>query len=71
MLLSSTGEVTRDSVTAALAKLDRYETPLLGSPYSFGTAKAHVPNQSSKFVVVKNGSWTVAHGSWVTLPSGA
>jgi branched-chain amino acid transport system substrate-binding protein len=71
VLLGIGGEVTRESVTAALAKLDRYDTPLLGSPYSFGTAKTHAPNQSSKFVVLENGAWKVAQDSWVTLPSGS
>ncbi|GAA1563839.1 ABC transporter substrate-binding protein [Dactylosporangium maewongense] len=69
VLLSIKGDVTRESVSAALAKLDKYDTPLIGSPYSFGTGKTHAPNQSSKFVVLKDGAWTVAQNDWVTLPS--
>ncbi len=70
-LLGIKGEVTRESVTAQLAALDDYRTPLIGSPYSFKTADKHAPNQSSKFVVLKNGKWTVAEGDWVTLPDGS
>ena len=70
-LLKSGGEVNRETVTAQLAKLTAYDTPLIGSPYSFGTADRHAPNQSSKFVVLKNGSWTVATDNWVTLPAGS
>ncbi|MCL6737474.1 ABC transporter substrate-binding protein [Streptomyces neyagawaensis] len=70
-LLSMTGEVTRKTVTAQLAKLDAYDTPMIGSPYSFGTADKHAPNQSSKFMVLENGSWTVATDDWVTLPAGS
>lgn len=70
VLLGIKGEVTRESVNAALAVLDDYKTPLIGSPYSFKTADRHAPNQSSKFVVLKGGTWTVADGNWVTLPSG-
>jgi branched-chain amino acid transport system substrate-binding protein len=71
VLLGITGEVTRESVRDALARLDGYETPLLGSPYSFGTGKTHAPNQSSKFVVLKGGRWAVADDAWVTLPAGS
>jgi branched-chain amino acid transport system substrate-binding protein len=68
VLLSIHGEITRPSVSAALANLNRYGTPLIGSPYSFGTAPRHAPNQSSKFVVLKNAAWSVVTEDWVTLP---
>ncbi|MFC4464521.1 ABC transporter substrate-binding protein [Streptomyces xiangluensis] len=70
-LVKMDGEVNRKAVTAQLAKLTAYNTPLIGSPYSFGNADRHAPNQSSKFVVLKNGTWTVATKNWVTLPDGS
>ncbi|WP_158817511.1 ABC transporter substrate-binding protein [Methylocapsa sp. S129] len=63
------GEVTRESVTAALLALDRYKTPLMGSSYSFGRDSAHNPNSSSKFVQIKDGAWVVATPDFVTLPN--
>ncbi|MFI6445736.1 ABC transporter substrate-binding protein [Kitasatospora sp. NPDC050543] len=70
-LLAMTGEVNRQSVSAQLATLTSYETPMIGSPYSFGTAAEHAPNRSSKFMVLKNGAWTGATDQWVTLPAGS
>ena len=63
------GEVTRESVAAALLALDRYDTPLLGTPYSFGDAPIHAPNQASKFVVLQDGAWVTALDEWVVLPN--
>jgi branched-chain amino acid transport system substrate-binding protein len=63
------GEITRESVAAALAALHRYDTPLLGTPYSFGDAPIHAPNQASKFVVLQDGAWVTALDEWVVLPN--
>jgi branched-chain amino acid transport system substrate-binding protein len=63
------GEITRESVTAALRELDSYKTPLMGSPYSFGNDGAHNPNSSSKFVQLKGGDWIVVTPDFVTLPN--
>ncbi|MDE0652569.1 MAG: ABC transporter substrate-binding protein [bacterium] len=63
------GEITRESVAAALLALDRYDTPLLGTPYSFGDAAIHAPNQASKFVVLQDGAWVTALDEWVVLPN--
>jgi hypothetical protein len=41
----------------------------MGSPYSFGDAKAHAPNSSSKFVKLTNGKWEVATPEFVVLPN--
>jgi len=63
------GELTRESVAAALLALDRYDTPLLGTPYSFGHAPIHAPTQPSKFVVLQAGAWVTALDEWVVLPN--
>jgi len=63
------GEITRESVTQALRALEGYESPLLGTPYSFGDAPTHNPNQASKFVRVEGGKWEVATPDWLILPS--
>ncbi|MCY4631119.1 MAG: ABC transporter substrate-binding protein [bacterium] len=63
------GEISRESVGAALLALDRYDTPLLGTPYSFGDAPIHAPNQASKFVVLQDGAWVTALDEWVVLPN--
>lgn len=63
------GEITRESVTAALRALNDYKTPLIGSPYVFGGDAAHNPNSSSKFVQLKGGNWAVVTPDFVTLPN--
>jgi len=69
VLLSIDGEVTRASVSAALDQLTAFESPLLGSPFSFGPGDLHAPNQSSKFVVLDNGTWKPTDDTWVSLPT--
>ena len=62
------GEITRESVAEALLNLEPYETPLLGTPYTFGPGDAHAPNQASKFVELRDGQWVTAADDWVILP---
>ena len=63
------GEITRESVAEAMLDLEPYETPLLGTPYTFGPGDAHAPNQASKFVELRDGQWVTAADEWVILPS--
>ena len=63
------GEITRESVAEAMLSLEPYETPLLGTPYTFGPGEAHAPNQASKFVELRDGQWVTAADDWVILPS--
>ncbi|MBZ7924230.1 ABC transporter substrate-binding protein [Ensifer adhaerens] len=69
VLKSINGEITRESVSDALRKLDRYETPLIGTPYSVGEKTEHASNSSSKFVKLGNGAWEVATPEFVVLPN--
>ena len=62
------GEVTRESVAEAMRTLEPYETPLLGTPYTFGPGDAHAPNQASKFVELRGGEWVTVKDDWVVLP---
>ena len=62
------GEITRESVAEAMLNLEPYETPLLGTPYTFGPGDAHAPNQASKFVELRDGQWVTAADDWVILP---
>jgi len=68
-LLGIEGEITRESVAEAMRNLQPYETPLLGTPYTFGIADTHAPNQASKFVELRDGQWVTATDDWVILPS--
>lgn len=67
-LRSINGDITRESVAEALRSLEPYETPLLGTPYTFGTGEAHAPNQASKFVELRDGEWVTVTDDWVVLP---
>ena len=62
------GDVTRESVAEAMRTLEPYETPLLGTPYTFGPGDAHAPNQASKFVELRDGEWVTVADDWVILP---
>jgi len=63
------GEITRETVSEALRNLQSYKTPLIGTPYSVGTADKHTPNSSSKFVRLVGGKWQVATpDDFVRLP---
>lgn len=62
------GEITRGSVAGAMLNLAPYETPLLGTPYTFGPGDAHAPNQASKFVELRDGQWVATADDWVILP---
>ena len=62
------GEITRGSVAEAMRTLEPYETPLLGTPYTFGPGETHAPNQASKFVELRDGEWVTVADDWVILP---
>jgi branched-chain amino acid transport system substrate-binding protein len=60
------GDITRDSVTKALHSMKPIQNAMVGSPWVFGTAATHNPNQSVKIVRLQQGTWTVADPQWVT-----
>jgi branched-chain amino acid transport system substrate-binding protein len=62
------GEVTRESVTAALKAGKEMKYPIAGSPYVFGDAKAHSSMQASKIMQLVDGKWTGKTPDWFTLP---
>ncbi|MDQ2837649.1 MAG: ABC transporter substrate-binding protein [Actinomycetota bacterium] len=69
VLKSIKGPITRASVSAALAAGGTYQSPMVGSPLTFGTGNAHAPNQAVKMVSLKNGSWQVVNNQYFTLPT--
>jgi branched-chain amino acid transport system substrate-binding protein len=56
-LRSIDGPITRDSVTDALHQVTAYESPLMGSPFSFAPGDRHSSNVSSRIVQVRDGAW--------------
>jgi branched-chain amino acid transport system substrate-binding protein len=63
------GEVTKDSVNAALRDMGPIADPMVGSPFVFGKGDTHAPNQASKMVKLENGKWAVATPDFITLPN--
>jgi branched-chain amino acid transport system substrate-binding protein len=61
------GDITRESVTAAFKALKPYKTPLIGTPFTFGTEATHRSNQSVKIMEVRNGTFEVAFPGWIRL----
>jgi len=64
------GDVTRDSVTKALHDMKPIENPMVGTPYTFGTAKVHDGNTAGwpiKLVTGKN-AWELNGDDWITIP---
>ena len=62
------GEITRESVAAALLGLDPVDTGLTGTPYAFGEADAHGSNRAAKFVELVDGAWVVKTPEWIVVP---
>lgn len=62
------GEVTRESVAAALLGLEPVDTGLTGTPYAFGEGDAHGSNRAAKFVELVDGAWVVKTPEWVVVP---
>lgn len=61
------GEITRESVTAALRGAGEIAHPLMGMPFVFSDAAAHNPNRASKMVQAKEGGWETV-SDWVLVP---
>ena len=62
------GEITRESVAAALLGLEPVDTGLTGTPYAFGEGDAHGSNRAAKFVELVDGAWVVKTPEWVVVP---
>lgn len=69
VLKSIKGDVTKDSVDAALKSMRPIDNPMVGSPFVFGPQPTHAPNQASKIVKLDGTSWTVATPDFITLPN--
>lgn len=63
------GEVTRETVTAALQEGKELTYSIAGNAYSFGDAKAHSPMQATKIMQLVDGKWTVKTKDWFVLPA--
>ncbi len=57
----------RSKVEAAVLGMEPFEHPMLGSPYVFGDAPAHSPNQASKFVQIVDGAWQTVTDDFIVL----
>ena len=68
VLMGIEGEITRESVAAALLDFEPVETGLTGTPYAFGEGEAHGSNRAAKFVELVDGSWTVKTPEWIIVP---
>ena len=63
------GEVTRESVSAALKEGKELKYPIAGNAYMFGDAETHSPMKASKIMQLVDGNWTVKTADWFTLPA--
>lgn len=67
VLKGISGEITRESVTAAFRELDEIHNPLMGMPFTFGDATSHNPNRASMMVQATEDGW-VTVSDWVVVP---
>lgn len=67
-LKSIKGDITRESVSAALSGLTSVTHAMVGTPYSFAPGERHNSNRASKFVQLKGGVWVSVTPDWITLP---
>jgi branched-chain amino acid transport system substrate-binding protein len=68
-LRSIRGEINRESVTQAMKKLRHYNTPLAGTPYSFGPGDRHNSNRATLAMRLDDGRWSIAHKQWIVFPA--
>lgn len=66
-LESIEGEITRETVNAALLALD-LDTPLAGKPIRISDQAPNTPNTTNKFVTLEGGAWSLLTEEWVPLP---
>ena len=71
VLKGISGPVTRESVTKALQELKPIVNPMVGTPYTFGTASTHHDNIAGWPVKLLSGSnkWVNAADDWLRIPS--
>ncbi|GIK25073.1 MAG: hypothetical protein BroJett006_13190 [Betaproteobacteria bacterium] len=62
------GEIGRESVAQAFREMKLFDSPLIGTPYSFGTAQRHNPNRAILPMVLRDGQWRIAHPDWIVAP---
>ncbi|MBB5953964.1 branched-chain amino acid transport system substrate-binding protein [Saccharothrix tamanrassetensis] len=63
------GDVTRETVGAALREMTPIEDPMLGTPWEFGPGESHSPNQGSKIVRLTGLRWVVVDDTFITVPN--
>jgi branched-chain amino acid transport system substrate-binding protein len=63
------GPITRAAVLRAFRALKPLSVPTMGTPFTFGTARAHHPNQGAYIVKIVNGQFVnyKADESWLTI----
>jgi branched-chain amino acid transport system substrate-binding protein len=64
------GDITRESVTKALHDMSAITNPMVGTPYTFGTAKAHDGNTAGWPIKLVTGTnaWELNGDDWITIP---
>ena len=60
-------ETQRSKIADAVLNMEPFEHPMLGSPYVFGDAPAHNPNQASKFVQLVDGEWVTVTDDFLVI----
>ncbi len=71
VLATIKGPITRASVLAAFRAMKPLSVPTMGTPFTFGTASAHHPNQAAYIVKIVNGAFVdyKTGESWLTIPT--
>jgi branched-chain amino acid transport system substrate-binding protein len=69
VLKSIKGDITRDSVTKALHNMQAISNPMVGTPWTFGTAAAHNSNRAGWPIKLLSGTgqWQLAANDWFKL----
>ncbi|MEA5453618.1 ABC transporter substrate-binding protein [Sinomonas sp. JGH33] len=64
------GDITRESVTKALHELQPIQNPMVGTPYTFGTAASHANNTAAWPIKLASGTnaWQSSGSDWIKLP---
>lgn len=61
------GDINRQSVTQAFKTMRPYNTGIIGTPFTFGSAASHRPNQSVKVMELRDGAFRQVLPGWLKL----
>lgn len=67
-LRSIEGDISRESVSAALRSVEKMDLAMIGTPFNIGPGARHNPNRATLPMKLEQGAWRIASPFWVVAP---